>query len=68
MRQATKGSIIMTEFFDVVFGMIMFMLFLAMFCATLFFGPSMLPLAGLLTLLCACMGGMFIGAHMVGNA
>jgi hypothetical protein len=61
MRQAMKGIYTMTEFFDVTLG-------LAMFSATLLFGPAMFPLAGSLTLLCASMGGMFIGAYMFGNA
>jgi hypothetical protein len=68
MRQAMKGSYIMPKLFDAVLGMAMFMFFLAMFSATLLFGPAMFPLAGSLTLLCASMGGMFIGAYMFGNA
>jgi hypothetical protein len=58
----------MIKFFDVTLGLAMFLFFCAMFAATLVFGPAMLPLAGSLTLLFACMGGMWIGAYMVGNA
>jgi hypothetical protein len=58
----------MTKFFDVTLGLAMFLFFCAMFAATLVFGPAMLPLAGSLTLLLASMGGMWIGAYMVGNA
>jgi hypothetical protein len=62
-----KGNI-MIKFFDVTLGLAMFLFFCAMFAATLVFGPAMLPLAGSLTLLLASMGGMWIGAYMVGNA
>ena len=58
----------MIKFFDVTLGLAMFLFFCAMFAATLVFGPAMLPLAGSLTLLLASMGGMWIGAYMVGNA
>jgi hypothetical protein len=68
MRQAMKGIYTMTEFFDVTLGLAMFLFFCAMFAATLVFGPAMFPLAGSLTLLCASMAGMWIGAYMVGNA
>ena len=58
----------MPKLFDAMFGLIMALFFLLMFCATLVFGPAMFPLSSNLILLCSSCAGMFIGAYMLGNA
>jgi hypothetical protein len=62
-----KGNI-MIKFFDVTLGLAMFLFFCAMFAATLVFGPTRFSLDGCLVMLLASMGGMWIGAYMVGNS
>jgi hypothetical protein len=58
----------MIKFFDVTLGLATFLLFCAMFAATLAFGPDRFSLDACLAALLVCMGGMWIGAYMVGNA